>query len=264
MDVILPPPSRREGPSATEPLSVMVVDDHEIFRRGICDLLSSTGDFKVVAEASCCKDALALITTTPIDLVLVAISLPDADGIETLCRLKGVTPTLDIVILANRIDKNILLEAMLAGASGYLTKGASGGELVGALRGLRYGELAMFYSVATKAVRLLVQKCNDLLGQRNGFGVEFPASLQNGAKTADLPQPGAPILNGLPQNRSFPPPRNELTPQEYRVFQLMRRGLSNKQIAAHLTISPYTVGKHVQRILRKLGVMNRTQAVLRT
>ena len=234
----------------------MIVDDHEIFRHGLRNILIDIDGFDVVAEASRCSDVLKHATRMPIDLVLMDSSLPDAVGIEAIQRLKELTPPPQVVLLSTAIDDSALLDAILAGASGYLTKDLLAKDVINALQSLQGGELALLSSTATTVIRRLVKKCNDV-------ETASRTHLPNTRSTAGLPSSNISSKSASKSSSiNFSDfALNKLTRQEYKVFQLLRQGLSNKQIATKLSISPYTVGKHVQQILRKLGVLNRTQAV---
>ena len=233
-------------------LKVMIVDDHEVFRLGIRELLNSIDGFLVVAEANCCTDALAKIAAQPVDLVLLDLYLPDSDGIDAVHKLRKIIPHLHIIIISGMIDDDLLLRAVLAEVSGYLTKDTPALDIIRALQAYRRGELAMLPTVAAHAINLMIQRNNML-------EADLALSQQNEIAPRDAHQvPDLPITSSTqPSDLSH----QVLTPQEEKVYQLMRRGLSNKQIAARLIISRFTVGKHVQNILRKLGVANRTQAV---
>src|SRR2546426_4977764 len=111
-----------EKSATNKPWRVMIVDDHEIFRHGLRNILIGIDGFDVVAEASRCSDVLKHATKMPIDLVLMDSSLPDAVGIESIQRLRELTPPPQVVLLSTAIDDSVLLDAILAGASGYLTK----------------------------------------------------------------------------------------------------------------------------------------------
>jgi DNA-binding NarL/FixJ family response regulator len=243
---------------ADDLLKVLIVEDHEVFRLGLCDLLKGVEGFRVVAEANCCKDALAQIEAHPVDLILLDLYLPDAEGIDTVHQLRKIIPQIQVIILSATMNDDLLLCAMLEGASGYLTKDTPAIDIVRALEGYRRGELAMPPTVVARAVNLLVQHNNLLKGeltlsQQNEMKMtgeyehEHVAELQASAMTSSI--------------QSSNPSLQFLTPQEEKIYQFMRRGLSNKQIATQLFISRFTVGKHVQNILRKLGATNRTQAV---
>jgi DNA-binding NarL/FixJ family response regulator len=231
-----------------EPLRVLIVDDHEIFRHGLRDLINSIEGFQVVAEANSCKDALALAEERHIDLVMLDMYLPDGDGIEVTRQLRQqVTPPPRVIILSAIIYDDTLLGAILAGAHGYLTKEMPASDIVKALKGFQRGELALLPAVTTNLVKLLVKRQSE---------VEAELSTHNSPELAPSQKDE---LNSVVASSNSA--TSVLTPQETNVFQLLRYGHSNKQIASKLAISPYTVGKHVQNILRKLGVTNRTQAV---
>ena len=234
-----------------EPLRVLIVDDHEIFRHGLRDLINGIEGFQVVAEANSCKDALALAEERHIDLVMLDMYLPDGDGVEVTRQLRQqITPPPRVIILSAIIYDDTLLGAILAGAHGYLTKEMPASDIVKALKGFQRGELALLPAVTTNLVKLLVKRHSE---------VEAELSTHNSPATNEIPPSQKDELNSVVASSNSA--TSVLTPQETNVFQLLRFGHSNKQIASKLAISPYTVGKHVQNILRKLGVTNRTQAV---
>lgn len=235
------------------PLRVLIVDDHEIFRNGLRDLINNIEGFAVVAEASSCRDALALAQQMRIDLIVLDMYLPDGDGIEATYQLRRMSAhPPHVIILSAVIYDDTLIDAILAGAHGYLTKDMLAGDIVKALKGIQRGELALPPATTTHLVHLLVQKYSEA-------EAELATYLQNGFPTTDISPSQTDELNGVVSSSNSA--IRTLTPQEAKVFQLLRHGQSNKQIATRLSISPYTVGKHVQNILRKLGVTNRTQAV---
>jgi len=243
------------GKSATnKPCRVIIVDDHEIFRQGLRNILIDIDGFDVVAEASRCSDVLKHATSVPIDLVLMDSSLPDADGIEAIQLLRDLIPSPQVVLLSSIIDDDALLEAILAGASGYLTKDLPKKDLINALQNLQRGELALLPSVAAKVIRLLVKRCNNL---------EKAQVIDRQSTKSTISLPSSKISAKTKSSSTFfsPSALDRLTSREYKVYQLLCQGLSNKEIAARFSISHYTVGKHVRQILRKLGAANRTQAV---
>lgn len=254
-------PDKPEKPRSRHIVKVMVVDDHEIFRQGLLGLVNGIDGFRVIAEASSMADALARLERVPVDLVLLDLSLPDGEGIEPVHLLKQTNPALAIVIISASIDDDTLLDAVSADVSGYLTKDTSASDIVKALQGFQRNEFAMLPAVMTRVITLLLQHYNMLEAELNtylqigikAFGeVDSIVALSSG--TSSLTHPlASPNSNGSSSQL--------LTPREERVLQLIRLGYSNKQIAAELFISHFTVGKHVQNILRKLGVSNRTQAV---
>jgi DNA-binding NarL/FixJ family response regulator len=250
MDAFALSPLRPDQLSPNKPQCVMIVDGHDVYRRGLYALLYDTGSFHVVAEASSCKDALAKLAVIPVDLLLIDINLPDADGIETIEQLRERLLPPHVIILSAQMDEDLLLDIILAGASGYLSKDIPADQIIRTLQGILRGELAMPRSLAATIIRLLVQRCRRT-------EMELEKYLQNGIKATNASWADPLYRAETSSNLAL----DKLTPQEYRIFQLLRQGLSNKQIAAQCSISHYTVGKHVQHILHKLGVANRTQAV---
>ncbi len=244
--------NKNEMPSTGYPQRVMIVDDHELFRHGLRDLINSIEGFQVIAEAQFCKEALAIAKQKRIDLVMLDMYLPDGDGIQVTRQLRQqLTPPPNVIILSAFMRDETLVDAILAGASGYLTKDMPAGDIAKSLKGVKRGELALPGVVAANLVRLLVQKYAQAEPKVVTTQQVTPISDGTSSQTDEM---NLPVLSS---NTAI----QMLTPQEAKVFQLLRNGLSNKQIAHRLDISPYTVGKHVQNILRKLGVANRTQAV---
>ena len=241
--------------SSTDVLQrVMIVDDHEIFRNGLRDLINIIEGFQVVAEAGSCENMLSLVEQMHIDLIILDMYLPDGDGIQAIRQVKcqGMHAP-RVIILSAVMYRDTLVDSILAGAEGYLTKDMPAVDIVKSLKGFQRGELALSRKVTTKLVQLLVQRFAEK-------ETEVFSSLQNDHISTPSLSLSPPVqLNTVASSRSTFIPT--LTPQEDKVFQLLRHGLSNKQIATRLSISPYTVGKHVQNILHKLGVTNRTQAV---
>jgi two-component system response regulator DevR len=238
-------------------LRLMIVDDHEIVRHGLREVLSTIKGFAVVAEAGTCRDALAHMQRTAIDLVFIDLSLPDGNGIELIHLLRHRDAPPYIIVLSATLDDDMLLETMLTGASGYLTKDVPAAEIARLLQGFPQGEMVMTSQVASRLINLLVQKCLSLESSQIAAKNETNISI-----SLDRQSQNPDTTTSLQELESSP--LSHLTPQEEKIFQLMRQGLSNKQIASQLSISRFTVGKHIQNILRKLGVTNRTQAALYT
>lgn len=254
MNMYVPPHLNRMGGLPEQTRRVMLVDDHEVFRVGLRNLLTEMASFEVVAEAGTCEAALAQVRSAPVDLVLLDLHLPDVEGVEALRRLKAETSPPDVIIVSATIDDDTLLDALASGVAGYITKDTTAIEILDALREYKRGELAMTSAVFSRAVRLLLVQSQML---ENELTLYRQSALKTPAKVGTL-EGNATIF---PTQQSAHVPLGQLTPQEDKVYQLMQRGYSNKQIAAELFISRFTVGKHVQNILRKLGVTNRTQAV---
>lgn len=243
------------------PLRVMIVDDHEIFRHGLRDLINGIRGFMVVAEATSTMQALSLVRSMPIDLVFMDLSLRDEDGLNATLQLKQSVSSPSVIILSATMTNDTLMDAILAGADGYLTKDIPAADIVNLLQGFQQGAFAMLPTTAANVIHMLVKKCNDLTWRCDNLEAELILNNLHESKSVEISAPtilqtGQSSATGF----SLPAPQS-LTQQEEKVFQLMRLGHSNKHIAAQLSISHFTVGKHVQNILRKLRVKNRTQAV---
>ncbi len=250
-----------ERPRSKHTVKVMVVDDHEIFRQGLLALVNGIDGFRVVAEASSMADALAQLETVPVDLILLDLSLPDSEGIEPVHLLKQTNPSLAIVIISASMDDDTLLDAVSADVSGYLTKDTPASDIVKALQGFQRKEFAMLPAVMTRVITLLLQHYNMLEAELNTYLQVGIKAFGEADSLVALPSGTSSLTHPLATLSASGSSSQLLTPREEKVLQLMRLGHSNKQIAAQLFISHFTVGKHVQNIFRKLGVSNRTQAV---
>ncbi|MDQ3094506.1 MAG: response regulator transcription factor [Actinomycetota bacterium] len=208
----------------SEPIRVVVVDDQELFRRGLVMLLSVENDIQVVGEASDGDAATDLAAAVVPDVVLLDVRMPKRSGNEACAAIKEVAPTANIIMLTMSDDEDDLYDAIKSGASGYLLKDASIDQVAQAIRLVANGQSLISPSMAAKLLD------------------EFKSIASAG-------------------NRSGPiAPR--LTDRELEVLKLVARGLSNKDIAGSLFISENTVKNHVRNILEKLQLHSRMEAVL--
>lgn len=203
------------------PLRVMVVEDHALVRAAVADSLTRAG-MEVVRQAGTAEDALAALETIRPDVVLVDIDLPGMNGIALVRELHPRLPDAILIMLTASDDQELLLASIRAGASGYLTKELGPDALVRAIQGALQGEVPMPRRLAALAIRGLAA------GERR--------------RTA--------TAEGV----------EELSAREEEVLGLVARGMTDREIADHLGISPRTVGHHVSSVLDKLGVSNRAQA----
>jgi len=208
-----------------QPLRVMLVDDHALVRSAIRQALEAP-DVVVVGEASSAEEAIDLAPRLRPDVLLLDIDLPGVSGIEAVREIAPRLPDTRIIMLTVSTDRRDLLEAVRHGATGYLTKDLTGDALLRAIQGLRRGDLAMSRVHASTVVEHLARNA-----------------------------------------RSRPPATNEidglLSSRERDVLRLLAEGMTDREIAAALAISPRTVESHVSSVLRKLGVRNRAEAAQR-
>lgn len=205
-----------------ESVNVMLVDDHEVVLEGLIRILEKQGGIKIVSVARSAEEALEKIGRFPPDVIIVDIQLPGMNGIELIKRVKSQYPEIEAITLTVFDDEQFAKQAIKAGAIGYVIKDAAKEELVKAVRAAAKGESLISTSVARK----LIEEISELSGKKRDEGYE-----------------------GLSQ-------------RELDVIKLMARGYNNRQIADILFISEHTVKVHIRNIFRKIGVNDRTNAVL--
>ena len=226
-DPYLPGPSL---PGATpqggaEPIRVLVVDDHALFRRGLQMVLEQESDIEVVGEASDGAEAVQTATDTLPDIVLMDVRMPRRSGIEACAGIHETVPSAKIIMLTISDEEADLYEAIKAGAMGYLLKEISIEEVATAIRAVHGGQSLISPSMASKLI------------------TEF-ASMSR--RTDDRQQVTAP----------------RLTDREMEVLKLVAKGMNNRDIAKQLFISENTVKNHVRNILEKLQLHSRMEAVV--
>ena len=203
-------------------IRVLVVDDEDLVRSGLRMILGAEGDLDVVGEASDGLAALAAVADLKPDVVLLDIRMPGLDGLEVARRLAAGHPATAVVMLTTFDNDEYVFAALEAGAAGFLLKDAPAGRLAEAVRAAATGDAVLAPSVTRRVVRRLVE--------------------------------APPVVE--------PRMPDDLTDREREVLALMAEGLSNAEIAARLVIGEGTVKTHVARILTKLGVRDRLQAVV--
>jgi DNA-binding NarL/FixJ family response regulator len=212
---------------------ILLTDDHILVRHGLHRMLSLTPDLEVVGEASNGREAVELCRTLEPDLVLMDVNMPHMDGLAATRAIKREHPDIAILIVTMYENPDYLLEALDAGAAGYVLKDAPAGRLINAIQRTLNGESPLNQELAAVLLRRLAEE----------RGQDVPAPRK----------PHKPLREDL---------REPLTPREKEVLQLLASGKTNQQIAQTLVISKGTVKVHVERIIRKLGVSDRTQAVV--
>jgi two-component system, NarL family, response regulator DevR len=137
------------------PITVFIVDDHEIVRRGVCDVLAGEPELSVVGEAASCREALVRVPATKPDVAVLDVRLPDGNGIELCRELRSALPELRCLVLTSFADDEALSDSVLAGASGYLLKQVLGGDLVQAIRAVGDGRTLLDPKAADAAMARL-------------------------------------------------------------------------------------------------------------
>jgi DNA-binding NarL/FixJ family response regulator len=211
------------GTKGLDELRVLVVDDHDLFRTGLRNLLEEEG-VNVVGEAENGENAIRLASDLAPDVVIMDLNMPGAGGVETTRRLSSLAPLSRVVVLTISADDEDVMNAVMAGACGYLLKDSSIQELITGIRAASEGESLISPQIAAKVLQRLRAQSKDA----------------DAAKTI----------------------RAELSDRELEVLKLIANGKDNAQIARDLFISPKTVKNHISNILMKLQIENRIQAAV--
>ena len=205
------------------PVRVLLVDDDDLMRAGLRSVLSSDETIEVVGEAGDGRRAIAAVRDLRPDLVLMDIRMPDLDGISATRQVLAGSPDVKVVVLTTFEDDDYIFDALGAGASGFLLKRTKPEELISAIHTVADGDSLLSPSVTRRVIdRMATQPVPGLSGAR----------------------------------------LDDLTPREREVLELVGRGLSNREIAESFVIEESTVKTHVKRILMKLGLRDRVQAVI--
>jgi len=213
----------RDARQATA-ITVVLADDQRLVRDGLRAILDAEPDVEVVAEAADGREAVELVRAHRPAVALLDIRMPDVDGLEAAREIVALDGVTRVLMLTTFDADEYVYEALRAGASGFLLKDAPADELVAAVRVLARGDALIDPAITRRLI--------------SRFGAA--------ARTPD----------------DAPPALDDLTPRERDVLRLVARGLSNAEIAAELVIEENTVKTHVSRILMKLGLRDRVQAVV--
>jgi DNA-binding NarL/FixJ family response regulator len=203
--------------------TVLIADDDHLMRAGLAAVLESDDQIEVIGQASTGREAIALTRRREPDVVLMDVQMPDLDGIAATRELTGAAPAARVLILTTFEEDDYIFGGLRAGASGFLLKRTPAEELIRAVHTVAAGESLLSPSVTRRVIDRMARQ---------------PAP-QAGASNLEL-----------------------LTPREGEVLVLLASGLSNAEVAAELIIEESTVKTHVKRILMKLGLRDRVQAVI--
>ena len=208
-----------------EPITVLVADDHTLFREGLVMLLSLQDDIRVVGEAEDGLQALSMTEALQPDILLLDIRMPKLSGLEVLAEIRLKSPGTRTLILSGFFEDKLITDAFQHGAKGYLLKIARQEDLIKAIQTTHAGELWAERKVLTQVVDSMIQS-------------------MEGSKTP---------LSALQEN---------LTEREHEIVRWVIQGMTNKEIASQLTISEKTVKAHLCNIFSKLKVSRRLQLLL--
>jgi DNA-binding NarL/FixJ family response regulator len=243
------PPDDEKGPRR---IRVLAADDQRVVREGLAMLLGLLPDVEVVGTAADGQEALTLAEQTQPDVVLMDLRMPHLDGAAATRQLRERCPDVRVIVLTTYADDRSVIDALRAGARGYLTKDAGAEEIRRALHDVTRGRAVIDPAVQAHLVDAIAAPPNPALPATPEATASpeatTPASL---APSATRAIPDAQVLA-----------RNlGLTPREGEVLALIAEGLSNAQIATHLFVSEATVKSHVNHLLGKISVRGRAQAV---
>ncbi|HYY75202.1 MAG TPA: response regulator transcription factor [Gaiellaceae bacterium] len=218
-----PVAEERHAGKQLEELRVLLVDDHDLFRTGLRTLLEEQG-LQVVGEAENGQVALRLVGELAPDVVIMDLNMPGLTGVETTRRITGASPLTRVVVLTISVEDDDVMNAVMAGACGYLLKDSSIDQLIAGIRAAAGGESLISPQIAVKLLQRLRAQTTD-----------------TGAAATILA---------------------ELSDRELEVLRLIANGKDNAEIARELFISPKTVKNHISNILMKLQIENRIQAAV--
>jgi DNA-binding NarL/FixJ family response regulator len=197
-------------------IKVLIVDDHTIVRQGLCALLNAEKNIEVIGEAENGWEVVELTKQLKPDVIVMDISMPKLNGIETMIKIKKESPDTAIIMLSMHSNKELIFQVLRAGASGYLVKNSASSELISAIKAAHKGESYLDSSISKKVIDEYLKYAGDVIKDSH----------------------------------------NELTDREREVLQLLAEGRSKHEIANILFISSKTVDAHKVNLMKKLNLHN--------
>jgi DNA-binding NarL/FixJ family response regulator len=213
-----------QHPATSDAIRVLIVDDHDLFRAGLRTLLDEQNEVVVVGEAAGGAEAVRIVSESAPDVVVMDLNMPGVTGVEATRQISAIAPLTRVVVLTISDQDGDVMDAIFAGACGYLLKDASIQELMQGIRAAAVGESLISPTIAAKVLR----------------------RVRSSSSQPDI-------------ERTI---RAELSEREIEVLKLIANGKDNAQIAGDLHISPKTVKNHISNILMKLQIDNRIQAAV--
>jgi DNA-binding NarL/FixJ family response regulator len=206
-----------------EEITILLADDHALVREGTCKLLEREEGFRVVGQAGNGEEAVRLATELRPDVAIMDIAMPKLNGIGATKQIKALCPATAVLVLTAYDDDPYVFALLEAGAAGYLLKNVRGHELIEAIRAVSAGESVLHPAIARKVIDRFARPPSE--------------------------PPEEPALD-------------QLTERELEVLELAAKGMSNREIAGHLTLSIRTVQAHLSNVFSKMQVGSRTEAVV--
>ena len=224
---------------------LLLAEDHALVREGLRNMLESEPDLEVVGEATNGLEALELCRELKPNLVLMDVRMPQMDGLEATRRIKEELPTTSVLVVTSNESPEYLLDAVRAGAAGYVLKEATRGELLDSVRRVLGGETTMDQGLT---MRLLARLAEETDRRRE-------PSPEPAGEPREAPPAGPPSAK--------PAPERPLSTKELEVVRLLAAGKTNRDIAQTMLVSLSSVKTYVKRAMDKLVVSDRTQAAVR-
>jgi DNA-binding NarL/FixJ family response regulator len=206
-----------------DPVRILIVDDHTLFREGVRAILKAVADIEIIGEAATGEEAIDKVSALTPDIILMDIQMPDMNGVEATHKILKNHPDMGIIILTMLEDDDSLFSALRAGARGYVLKGADKAEMLKSIRAVANGEALFGPAIANRLTKFFKNP------------------------------------SGMAKSPAFP----ELTNREFEVLELIARAYNNQQIAETLHITIKTVSNHISNIFNKLQVADRTEAIFK-